>query len=354
MTAGPDGEVVLAASPPPATVHDVALLDLDGVVYVGPDAVPGAAEAIAAAAEHGLRSVYVTNNASRTPEAVSAQLRGLGVPAETEDVVTSAQLGAAILAQRLPHGSTVLVVGGEGLYQALRAEGLRPVARLDDGGPEAPKALVQGFAPHVGWADLAEGARAVRQGLLWVATNLDLTVPTPHGPAPGNGALVAAVAAAGGRQPDEVAGKPVPRAFRDAAHRAGSRRPIVVGDRLDTDLEGARGAGIPGLLVLTGVTGVTELLASPPETRPDLVGPDLGALLTEHPAATCGPDCAGHCGDAVVAVEAGAAAVRSPGRDALDLLRAACAAVWCATGTVDTTPVVDAVRRLEPRAAWAR
>ena len=351
----PEPSVDLAASPPPADVHDVALLDLDGVVYVGPDAVPGAAEAIAAAAARGLRCVYVTNNASRPPAKVGAHLRELGVPADDADVVTSAQLAAGILAARLPAGAPVLVVGGAGLVEALAEQGLRAVRSMDD----APLAVVQGFGPDVGWRELAEGARAVRAGLFWVASNLDLTVPTPHGPAPGNGALVAAVAEAGGRRPDAVAGKPEPRAFADAAARAGSARPIVVGDRLDTDLEGARAAGIPGLLVLTGITGVTELLHCPPHARPDLVGHDLQALLTAHPEATVDAPGTGRCRAAVVTVRGGALAVEAAGEDALDLFRAACAAAWSlpASGAgpgPDPAPVVAAVRALDPGAAWAR
>lgn len=341
---------VLRAAPPPAQTFDVALLDLDGVVYVGPDAVPGAADAIAAAAKEGMRSVYVTNNASRPPGVVAAQLRSLGVPAGDDDVVTSAQLAAGILASRLPRGTAVLVVGGPGLHEALAEEGLRPVMSMDDN----PGALVQGFGPDVGWRQLAEGARAVRAGLFWVATNLDLTVPTPHGPAPGNGALVTAVATAGGRRPDDVAGKPLPRAFEDAARRAGSSRPLVVGDRLDTDLEGARAAGIPGLVVLTGITGVTELLAASPAVRPDLVGRDLGALLQEHPSATADADGVGRCRQAAVRVEQHAVVVDEPGEDAIDVLRAACAAVWAADVSPDPHPVIEAVHRLEPRAAWAR
>jgi glycerol 3-phosphatase-2 len=342
--------VVLPASPPPATVHDVALLDLDGVVYVGPDAVPGAAEAIERAAVLGLRSVYVTNNASRPPAVVAEQLRSLGVPADESDVVTSAQLAAGILAQRLPAGARVLVVGAAGLHEALAAEGLVPVTTMD----EDPAAVVQGFGPQVNWRDLAQGARAVRAGLLWVATNLDLTVPTPHGPAPGNGALVDAVAAAGGRRPDEIAGKPMPGAFRDAAARTGSRRPLVVGDRLDTDLEGARAARIPGLLVLTGITGVSELLAAAPGVRPDLVGCDLGALRAAHPEAVADADGSGRCNHAVVAAGDGKVVVHETGRDPVDLLRAACAAVWDGDQAPDPQPVIDAVRSLEPAAAWAR
>ena len=357
MTAGAEAVVVLAASPPPADVHDVALLDLDGVVYVGPAAVPGAADAVALAAARGLRCVYVTNNASRPPEKIGAHLRELGIAADDGDIVTSAQLAAGILAERLPAGAAVLVVGGEGLHQALAAEGLRGVVSMDD----APQAVVQGFGPDLGWRDLAEGARAVRAGLFWVASNLDLTVPTPHGPAPGNGALVNAVAAAGGRRPDAVAGKPEARAFRDAAVRAGSARPLAVGDRLDTDLEGARAARMPGLLVLTGITGVTELLRCPAPARPDLVGRDLAALLLAHPEAVRDEHGRGLCGEAAVAVRAGALVVDEPGEDALDLLRAACAAAWGLTPSgaggevgVDPEPVLAAVRRLEPEAEWAR
>ncbi|MGZ4603909.1 MAG: HAD-IIA family hydrolase [Kineosporiaceae bacterium] len=348
MSAG--GRILLRSSAAPATAFDVALLDLDGVVYVGPDAVPGAARAIAEAARHGLRSVYVTNNASRPPGVVADQLRRLGIPAKDDDVVTSAQLAAGMLANRLAAGAPVLVVGGAGLHEALTEEGLRPVTSMED----HPLAVVQGFAPEVGWRNLAEGSRAVRAGLLWVATNLDLTVPTAHGPAPGNGTLVAAVAAAGGRRPDEVAGKPAPQAFSDAAHRAGGRRPLVVGDRLDTDLEGARAAGIPGLVVLTGVTGVTELLAAAPDVRPDLVGRDLGALLEPHPVAVAGPDGAGRCRDAVVSVPDGKLVVETPGHDAVDLLRAACAVAWTADELLDPRPVIEAVRAIEPAAAWAR
>ncbi len=138
----------LASSTAPlVAVHDLALLDLDGVVYVGDDAVPGAADAIAAAAAAGVRVAYVTNNASRTPQDVATHLARLGIPAAEDDVVTSAQVAAAMLARRLPAGSPVLVVGGTGLRAALEAEGLRPVTLLEEG----PRAVVQGFGPDVGW-----------------------------------------------------------------------------------------------------------------------------------------------------------------------------------------------------------
>jgi len=371
----------LAAAPRPLQEgFDLALLDLDGVVYVGPRAVDGAVPALRAAADAGMRLAYVTNNAARPPEAVAAHLRELGIPAEGRDVVTSAQVAAALLARRLPTGSGVLVVGGEGLRRALDAEGLRPVDSLGDG----PRAVVQGFSPDLGWLQLAEGAQAVRSGLFWMATNLDMTVPRAGGPAPGNGTLVAAVRTAAGRGPDQVAGKPDPAPFLETVRRTGSERPLVVGDRLDTDLEGARAAGIPGLLVLTGVSGAGDLLACPAHRRPTFLGADLAALSVSHPLTSVrarpdheGPSghdgpaggTEGTCGRAVVVVgnsadgTARARVVRS-GQDPLDLLRAACGAVWAredrsdagqrSRRPTDTSEISTILDRQTQGAPWAR
>jgi glycerol-1-phosphatase len=353
-----------ATAGPLAAQHDVVLLDLDGVVYIGPDAVPGARESLDAVRAEGLRLRFVTNNASRPPEVVAAHLTRLGVPAEPAEVVTSAQVAAALLAKRFPAGSGVLVIGAEGLRAALKAEGLVPRDSVDEG----PVAVVQGFGPDVGWRRLAEATRAVRAGLFWLATNLDRTVPTPHGPAPGNGALVGVVAEAAGRGPDDVAGKPRPGAFEEAAATAGGSAPLVVGDRLDTDLEGARAARMAGLLVLTGVTGVTDLLDAPADHRPDYVGRDLSSLREEHPgAAPLGPPGGGAVvaacraarvraerdgGRTVVRVEAG-------GDDAVDLLRAAAVAVWTARDddasmVIDAQPLIQSILAVEPEARWAR
>ena len=159
-------------------------------------------------------------------------------------------------------------------------------------------AVVQGYDPGLGWADLAAAAYAIEGGALWVATNLDATLPTPQGLAPGNGALVGAVAAAVGRPPDRSAGKPEGALLGMAADRVQARRPLLVGDRLDTDIEAATRAGWPSLLVLTGVADAAELAAAPPARRPTHVGLDLGALLRPPEAArwdstrgrwTCGP-----------------------------------------------------------------
>ena len=347
---------------PPVEVYDLALLDLDGVVYVGPNAVPGAPEALDAVRATGLRLAYVTNNASRPPETVADHLTELGVPARPDEIVTSAQAAAAILAKRLPPGGRVLVVGGEGLYRALTEAGLEPVGSM----AEHPLAVTQGFGPDVGWRLLAEGTRAVRAGLPWIATNRDLTVPTPYGPAPGNGTLVNAVATAAEAEP-EVAGKPQPPLFQEAAHRYGSTKPLVIGDRLDTDLEGARAAGMDGLLVLTGVTTATVALTAEPVRRPHLISRDLRGLLEPHPEPERGEDGVWRCRDAAVGVDNGRdVAVRATGDDAVDLLRAACAAVWehadratagnghAAGRTLDATRLLADLHRLEGAAAWVR
>lgn len=272
------GPGLAGSDSPLATTFDLAMLDLDGVVYVGPDAVDGVPEVLRVASQHGMRLAYVTNNASRPPEAVAEHLRSLGVDAAPADVVTSAQAAARMLAEILPSGSKVLLVGGEGLVSALTERDLVAVHRLED----EPVAVVQGFSPDLRWSDLAEGAYAVQRGLPWVATNTDMTVPTPRGRGPGNGTLVAAIATATGRQP-MVAGKPEPVLFAETARRVGGSAPLVVGDRLDTDIAGARRFGCPSLLVLTGVTGVDDLVRAPRELRPDYVSMTLDGLLEPHP-----------------------------------------------------------------------
>jgi glycerol-1-phosphatase len=353
----PLGVGLIGSDVPLVQRYDLALLDLDGVVYIGADAVPGAADALASARSSGLRLVFVTNNASRPAAAVAEHLTRLGVEVGADDVMTSAQAAASLLAQRFAPGSAVLVVGGEGLRSALTAEGLVPVGSVDDG----PVAVVQGFSPEVGWPMLAEGSRAVRAGLPWLATNRDPTFPTKYGPAPGNGTLVAAVATATGVEP-EVAGKPQPVLFQQAARRYGSSRPLVVGDRLDTDLEGARAARMDGLLVLTGVSGAADALTAAPVCRPSYLSADLAGLQSPHPAPR--PEADGwRCGQAVVRAAGGALEVTVSGPDPLDLLRAGCAAAWAAAdaaapgnGTSPPRPdsVLAALRGFAGTAGWAR
>jgi glycerol-1-phosphatase len=259
--------------------YDLALLDLDGVVYIGPDAVEGAADRLAEAADAGMHLAYVTNNASRPPRDVARHLTELGIPAEEDEVVTSAQAAARLTAEQVEPGSPVFVIGGAGLYEALEAQGLCPVQSA----AEEPTAVVSGYNPDLRWRTVMEGAILVRKGLPWVASNTDMSVPTPHGPGPGNGVLVDAVARFAGRDP-LVAGKPLPPLFEETLRRVGGSRPLVVGDRLDTDIEGAHSTGLDSLLVLTGVTGLEELVNAAPGRRPTYLSLGLEGLGHWHQA----------------------------------------------------------------------
>ena len=266
--------------------YDLAMLDLDGVVYVGGAAVPGAPEHLAAVRESGMGVAFITNNAARPPEQVAEHLRELGVAAGAEDVVTSAQAAARVLADRLGAGARVALLGAAGLDEALRAEDLEPVG-VDDADA---RALVTGYAPDVRWRDIMQAAVRVRDGLPWVASNTDRTFPTAYGLAPGHGVLVETIRSFTGVDP-VVAGKPRRPLLDETVRRVGGRRPLMVGDRLDTDIEGARNADLDSLLVLTGVTGLAELVAAPPEQRPTYLAPDLAGLLQAHEApATDGDD----------------------------------------------------------------
>jgi HAD superfamily hydrolase (TIGR01450 family) len=255
--------------------YDLVIFDLDGVVYLIDKPIAGAAEAIERLRAGSTPVAYATNNASRRAADVAALLSGMGVPAAPAEVLTSAGAAAAVLAEKLPAGSKVLVVGAEALRAEVREAGLTLVENAED----EPAAVVQGYGPDVGWRVLAEAAVAVRAGATWIATNTDRTLPSPRGPLPGNGSLVAVLRTALDREPDLVVGKPEPALFTTAAAQAGARRPLAVGDRLDTDIQGAVGAGIDSLLVLTGVSGPADLLAAPPERRPAFVAADLSGLF---------------------------------------------------------------------------
>ncbi len=306
----------LAASMTLIDAYDLLLLDLDGVAYVGERAVPGAVAALEEVRRRGVPVCYVTNNASRTPYDVAELLGRVGIPATAEEVLTSAQAAAELLAQRLPPGSAVLVVGTSALAQEVEACGLTPVSVA----AHKPAAVVQGYGPEVGWWHLAEAAVALNEGALWVVTNTDRSVPSERGPLPGNGALVAAVATATGRQPDAVVGKPYPTLFSSAAHRYPARRPLVIGDRLDTDIEGAVRAGYDSLLVLTGVTSAAEALMAGPRSRPSYLAADLSDLVTEYPAVRS-EDGVTHCRDWSVAADAGHLSLSGTGAP-IDALRA--------------------------------
>ena len=337
MTTGPRG-----SAEPLDTAYDVALLDLDGVVYLGGTPIPGAAEALRKADAAGMRLAYVTNNAFRTPAAIAELLTSFGVPATREDVVTSAQAAARLLAERLPPGAPVLVVGGSGLRMALRERGLRPVSTAID----KPQAVVQGYVPDVSYSLLAEGSLAVAAGALFVASNGDRTLPSRRGRQPGNGALIQVIATATGVQP-LGAGKPEPPLHNESVLRTGAKHPLVVGDRLDTDIEAAHRVGADSLLVLTGVTGPAEAVLAPPSQRPTYLAEDLSGLLEPHPDVT-EEDGAFSCGGWTARLDGDRLELTGDG-ERIDGLRALCAAAWTqgAADNVSEESVRPAIERLE-------
>jgi len=311
---------------------DLLLTDLDGVVYSGPAALPYAVQSINRA-QQTIRVGYLTNNASRTDATVAAHLTDLGLTVAPEDVVTSPQAAIVLLKDLVPAGSKVLVVGGDGLVDELLKGGFAVTRSVDDD----PVAVVQGFAPEVGWKDLAEASFALqprpgRDEVPWVATNTDWTIPQARGIAPGNGTLVSAVHTATGRLPI-VAGKPERAIFDAAVARFGASSPLFIGDRLDTDILGANRAGMPSALVMTGIDRAKQVLAVAEESRPTYLLGDLRELFETYPAAETRTE--GRSGDALVTV--GAAVVRihqnrvsidRAGRRSIDLLRAGAAAIW--------------------------
>jgi glycerol 3-phosphatase-2 len=321
------------------TAYDVALLDLDGVVYLGGTAIPGAAQALRKAQAAGMRLAYVTNNAFRTPAAIAALLTSFGTPATAQDVVTSAQAAARLLAERLPAGAPVLVVGGSGLRMAVRERGLRPVSTALD----RPQAVVQGYWPDLSYSLLAEGGLAVAAGALFVASNGDLTLPGRRGSQPGNGSLIQVIATATGVQP-LVAGKPEPPLHRESVLRTGAKHPLVVGDRLDTDIEGAHRVGADSLLVLTGVTGPAEAVLAPPSQRPTYLAEDLAGLLEPHPEVSSA-DGAFSCGGWTATRTEDQLELSGDG-ERIDGLRALCAAAWTTEG-VTAASARSAIQRLE-------
>jgi glycerol 3-phosphatase-2 len=315
---------------PLAQSFDVALLDLDGVVYRGAQSVARAPEALAAARKLGMRLAFVTNNALRPPEQVAQRIRAAGVEAEASDIATSAQAAARLLAEQLPQGSRVLVAGGEGLRLAVQERGMIPVSGADD----EPAAVVSGYDPELDYARLAEAALAVRHGALWVASNTDATVPTERGLLPGNGALVAFIAAATNATP-LVAGKPERALHEESIARSGSKHPLVVGDRLDTDIEGANRAGAASLLVLTGVATLDELLGAEEQHRPTFLAEDLDGLLRGAPAATLDSSAqVSTCGGWSCGVSEGLlhwSGEDANGSDGLDAFRAGVRLYWALT-----------------------
>lgn len=250
--------------------YDPLLFDLDGVLFRGPEVVPGGPETLAALRAEGHRLAFVTNNSARTPQAVAEMLRGFGYDADPGEVVTSALATAGLLASR--GCATAFVIGEEGIRRALAEAGIE----ILDGDPERVDCVVVGWDREVTYGKLRRACLLVQRGAKLVATNDDRAFPAPDGLWPGAGALLAVVTTTTGVEP-EVVGKPHPHLYRAAVRRVGDGRPLVIGDRLETDIAGANALGWDSVLVLSGVTDPARAAAS--DIRPTYVAPDVRALL---------------------------------------------------------------------------
>ncbi|SNR96687.1 Haloacid Dehalogenase Superfamily Class (subfamily) IIA [Haloechinothrix alba] len=311
--------------------YDALLVDLDGTVHHGSRVIPGAAEILGTARERATAVRFVTNNASRSPAEVAERLGDIGIATEPVEVVTSAQAAAAAVADAVPDGSTVLVVGTPALGDEVSAVGMRVTRTCTDD----VAAVVQGHSPDTGWADLAEACQAITAGARWVACNTDPTLPTERGQLPGNGAMVAALRTATGLTPT-VAGKPAPLLLERAARTGGARRPLVVGDRLDTDIAGASAADMDGILVLSGVHTPRDVLAAAPGRRPTYVAADITSLTEPGTRLSVGPRPAWRVDIADGTLRASSV---SGCTDPLELLRALCVPAWQAG--VDSVKAAD-------------
>lgn len=265
--------------------YDAVILDLDGVVYIGSDAVPFAIDSLNSLAFRGVTLTAATNNANRPAAVVAAHLHQLGLRIDATHVMTSAQAAGRYLANQLPAASPVLAIGGEGVAESLHAAGLVALRASEDlaassAAADAAMAVLIGYGPRVAWFDLAAAHWAIMRGKPWVATNTDPTVPLPFGNAPGNGAMVELLERSTGSTPT-VIGKPKPSLFEELARALGTRRVLVIGDRLDTDIDGAIAAGMDSVLVCTGVHGPADLAARPATRWPTYVAQDLRSLLFE-------------------------------------------------------------------------
>jgi glycerol 3-phosphatase-2 len=302
--------------------YDAVLFDLDGVIYLGPVAVPGAAEGIAELRGRGTKIGFVTNNAARPPVAVADHLVELGIRATAADVVTSAQAAAHLLINTFGAGARILAVGGEGVTVALSEVGLVPVHSADD----HPVAVIQGYGVDLKWQELNEAAVAIQRGAHWVATNIDPTRPTDRGLVPGNGAAVAAVQMAVQAEP-EVAGKPYRPLLDDTVSRLGAYHPLFVGDRLDTDIAGAVNAGLDSMLVLSGSHRAEQLFSATPGERPTYVGEDLRALL-RPPLDLSQSDGEFRCGAATASAAEGTLIIHRNGATEIEAIWATAHAAW--------------------------
>ena len=252
--------------------YDCILFDLDGVLYRGEQTITSAPPTMARLRELGVRVVFLTNNSSRTPRQVADKLRTHGIDADPEEVVTSALATAEMLAER--GGGRAFVIGMDGVREALADAGIQIV----DGRSGDADLVVVGFDANATYDALKTASLLVERGARLVATNADASFPAADGLWPGAGALLAVITTTTGVRA-EIVGKPFASLFEFGLRRGGGGRPLVVGDRLDTDIEGAIDLGWDTMLVLTGVS--TRADAETAGLRPTVIAEDVSALLAE-------------------------------------------------------------------------
>ncbi len=258
----------------PADQFDGFLIDLDGVVWVGREFLPGAVEALRELHGAGKEIVFVTNNPGRPPATYVKRLRNAGVPVGEDRVVTAGVVTAKLAAERLGAGAGAFVIGAPAFHDSVAAAGLRPLE--GEAGREADAVLVSGHRDF-DYEELLTATLALQAGASLFATSRDPTLPMPGGAWPGTGAILAAVEAASGARA-EIGGKPERHLFEQArALIGGAERVAMVGDRLASDIEGGRRAGLATILVLSGASSREE--AESAERPPDLVLEDLSGLL---------------------------------------------------------------------------
>lgn len=255
--------------------YDLVGFDLDGVIYRGPHGVPGAPETIAELRRRGVRVGFVTNNAERSPGTVSDHLSRLGIPCTPEDVVTSAQATARVMSEDLAPGAEILTLGSEALAHELSLVGLTPVRARST----STAAICVGYCPPLTWEDLNEGCFAVQAGAIWYACNNDYNRPTEAGLAIGMGGILNAMREALVGMDPIMGGKPARPLLDETLRRLGGTHPLFVGDRLDTDIEGANNASWDSLFVLTGSHTMDDLASAPAIQHPTYIGNDVSALL---------------------------------------------------------------------------
>jgi phosphoglycolate/pyridoxal phosphate phosphatase family enzyme len=263
------------------------LIDLDGVVWIGREPVPGSPETLRELLAAGKELVFVTNNPTKPPTAYARRLGEMGVEVEPERIVTAGMVAAHLAAEAVGDGGAAFVIGAEPLKEMVAAELVArkvgdaeqgnhsPILDVERGG-EAAVVVVSGHRGF-GFDELLTAKRALDGGAALIATSRDPTMPMPGGEWPGTGAVLAAVETASGRVA-EIAGKPERHLFELALETIGAAGPVaMVGDRVSSDIAGGRDAGLATVLVLSGTTSAEEAAAAEP--RPDHLVADLAALL---------------------------------------------------------------------------